>query len=217
MLARRRGTDNRTLAWVATYRNRPKILELTLKAGGDCNSPACEPFGPRPWPATMCNGNWRRGHATGHCEEMAAGNRAPLVEHGAIDDVFTAAWLGDTPALRCHVDRNPKLVNAIDPVDDFQEVSLLCHAVCGGSFDATGLLLERVRRGEAAQRQAVDPGGGDEPRRSGESPNPKRRRRRYARVFSAASMTQSACRRSADRQWEKKCRAGCCRTRAGRT
>jgi truncated hemoglobin YjbI len=34
-LASRRGTDNRTLAWVATYRNRPKILELTLKAGAD--------------------------------------------------------------------------------------------------------------------------------------------------------------------------------------
>ena len=68
---------------------------------------------------------------------------APLVEHGAIDDVFTAAWLGDLPALRGHVDRNPELVNAIDPADDFQEVSLLCHAVCGGSIDAVKLLLER--------------------------------------------------------------------------
>ncbi len=68
---------------------------------------------------------------------------APLVEHGAIDDVFMAAWLGDLAALRGHVDRNPELVNAIDPVDDFQEVSLLCHAVCGGSFDAVKLLLER--------------------------------------------------------------------------
>src|SRR6516165_7555120 len=37
-VARRRGLHNRTLAWVATYRNRPKILELTLDAGGDCRS-----------------------------------------------------------------------------------------------------------------------------------------------------------------------------------
>src|SRR5262249_26204393 len=31
-LASRRGMHNRTLAWVATYRNRPKSLELALKA-----------------------------------------------------------------------------------------------------------------------------------------------------------------------------------------
>jgi ankyrin repeat protein len=71
------------------------------------------------------------------------------VEHGAIDDVFTAAWLGDLPALGGHLDRNPDLTNAIDPADDFQEVSLLCHAVCGGSIDAVKLLLEHgaeVRR-----------------------------------------------------------------------
>ena len=51
--------------------------------------------------------------------------------------LFSAAWLGDVIALRSHLDRNPELVNAIDPVDDFQEVSLLCHAVCGGNIDVT--------------------------------------------------------------------------------
>ena len=142
-LASRRGMHNRTLAWVATYRNRPQILELTLKAGADCNTPACDPM-----------------HATMACDDVHMGTGvavtplaiakkwqpalvAPLAEHGAIDDVFTAAWLGDLPALRGHIDRNPNLVDAIDPVDDFQEVSLLCHAVCGGSIDAMKLLLER--------------------------------------------------------------------------
>ena len=141
--ASRRGTHNRTLAWVAAYRNRPTILELTLKAGGDCNAPACDPM-----------------HATMACDVVQMGTGvavtplaiakkwrpalvAPLVEHCAIDDVFTAAWLGDLPALRDHVDRNPALANAIDPADDFQEVSLLCHAVCGGSVNAVRLLLER--------------------------------------------------------------------------
>jgi ankyrin repeat protein/truncated hemoglobin YjbI len=142
-LASRRGLENRTLAWVATYRNRPKILELTLRAGADCNTPACDPL-----------------HATMACDIVHLGTGvavtplavakkwqpalvAPLVEHGAIDDVFTAAWLGDLPALRGHVDRDPDLVDAIDPADDFQEVSLLCHAVCGGSAGAVKLLLER--------------------------------------------------------------------------
>ena len=141
--ASRRGLHNRTLAWAATYGNRPAIVALALKAGADCNSPACDPM-----------------HATLACDVVRMGTGvavtplaiakkwhpalvAPLVEHGAIDDVFTAAWLGDLTALRGHVDHNPDLVNAIDPADDFQESSLLCHAVCGGSIDATKLLLER--------------------------------------------------------------------------
>ncbi len=141
-VASRRGTDNRTLAWVATYRNRPKILELVLEAGAVCNTPACDPLR-----ATMACDVVQLG--TGVAVTPLAIARksrpalvAPLLEHGAIDDVFTAAWLGDLPALRGHLDRNPDLVHAIDPAEDFQEVTPLCHAVCGGSFDAAKLLLE---------------------------------------------------------------------------
>jgi ankyrin repeat protein/truncated hemoglobin YjbI len=142
-LARRRGMRSRTLAWVATYRNRPRILDLALEAGADCNAPACDPM-----------------HTTMACDDIHLGTGvavtplaiakkwqpafvAPLVKHGAIDDVFTAAWLGDLAALRGHVDRNPELVHAIDPADDFKEVSPLCHAVCGGNIDAVKLLLAR--------------------------------------------------------------------------
>ena len=141
-VASRRGTDNRTLAWVATYRNRPNILELVLDAGADCNTPACDPLR-----ATMACDVVQLG--TGVAVTPLAIARksrpaliAPLLEHGAIDDVFTAAWLGDLPALCGHLDRNPDLVHAIDPAEDFQEVSPLCHAVCGGSIDAAKLLLE---------------------------------------------------------------------------
>jgi ankyrin repeat protein/truncated hemoglobin YjbI len=142
-LARRRGTDNRTLAWVATYANRPKILELVLQAGGDCNTPACDPLH-----ATMACDVVHIGTALAVTPLAIAKKWRPalvdlLVEHGAIDDVFTAAWLGDLPALRAHLDRNPELTNALDPADDFQEVSLLCHAVFGGNIDAVTLLLER--------------------------------------------------------------------------
>ncbi|MDB5385577.1 MAG: Ankyrin repeat protein [Planctomycetaceae bacterium] len=145
----RRGMHNRTLVWVATFRNRSTILEMTLKAGADCNTPACEPM-----------------RTTMACDDVLLGTGvavtplaiakkwhpklvASLVEHGALDDVFTAAWLGDLDALRGRIDRNPELVNAIDPADDFQEASLLCHAVCGGNIDSVKLLLERgaeVRR-----------------------------------------------------------------------
>jgi ankyrin repeat protein/truncated hemoglobin YjbI len=142
-LATRRGMHNRTLAWVAAYRNRPKILELALESGADCNSPACDPMR-----ATMACDLVQMGTAVA-VTPLAVAKKwhpalaAPLVEHGAIDDVFTAAWLADVPALRGHLARNPELVHAIDPADDFQEVSLLCHAVCGGSIDAVKLLLAR--------------------------------------------------------------------------
>lgn len=214
--ASRRGMHNRTLAWVATYYNRPKVLELTLKAGGDCNSPACDPM-----------------HATMACDHVEMGTGvavtplaiakkwrpkliAALVEHGAIDDVFTAAWLGDLSALREHLERNPQLVNAIDPVDDFQEVSLLCHAVCGGNIDAAKLLLER---------------GAEVKRHSGKLLT-------LAVVMNRVDLVQLLIAHGADVQrtgflgrlddatrpiatcsspGEKRCLTGCCRARAGRT
>jgi ankyrin repeat protein/truncated hemoglobin YjbI len=139
----RRGLNNRTLAWVATYRNRPKILELALNADGDCNAPACDPMR-----ATMACDDVQMGTGVA-VAPLAIAKKwrktlvAPLLERGAIDDVFTAAWLGDLVGLRGHLDRNPELVNAIDPADDFQEVTPLCHAVCGGDIDVVTLLLER--------------------------------------------------------------------------
>jgi ankyrin repeat protein/truncated hemoglobin YjbI len=148
-LARRRGVENQTLAWMATYRNRPRILELVLKAGGDCNAPGCDPM-----QATMACDDVHLGTGVS-VTPLAIAKKwrpklvAPLLKHGAIDDVFSAAWLGDVAALRSQIEANPALVHAIDPADDFQEVSLLCHAVCGGSIDAVTLLLERgaeVRR-----------------------------------------------------------------------
>lgn len=142
-LASRRGIENRTLAWVATYRNRPAILDLALSSGGDCTSPACDPM-----------------HTTMACDVVHMGTTVavtplamakkwrpalvPVLEkHGAVDDVFTAAWLGDVAALRAHLERNPAFVHSVDPVDDFQEVTLLCHAVCGGSMEAVKLLIDR--------------------------------------------------------------------------
>ena len=142
-LASRRGMHNRTLAWIATYRNRPQILELTLKARGDCHSPACDPM-----QATMACDKVHLGTGVSVTPLAIAKKWRPalvetLIEHGAIDDVFSAAWLGDLPALRAYVDRHPELVNVIDPADDFQEVSLLCHTVCSGNVEAVKLLLER--------------------------------------------------------------------------
>jgi ankyrin repeat protein len=114
-----------------------------LKAGADPNTPACHAMH-----ATMACDIVRMGTGVSVTPLALAKKWQPalvalLLEHGAVDDVFTAAWLGDLPELRSHLDRHPQFVNAIDPADDFQEVSVLCHAVAGGSIDAVRLLLDR--------------------------------------------------------------------------
>ncbi len=142
-LAKRRGIHNRTLVWVAAYNNKPDILDIALKADGDCNAPGCDPM-----ESTMACDAVHMGTAVA-VTPLAIAKKwqpafvGPLVEHGAIDDLFTAAWLGDVAELRGHLDGHPALVNATDPAEDFKEVSVLCHAVCSGNIDVMRLLLER--------------------------------------------------------------------------
>ena len=142
-LAKGRGLNGQTLVWVAVYRNRSKILELALNADSNPNLPGCDPL-----ETTMACDDVHVG--TGVCvtplalaKKWQPGLVQPLIEHGAIDDVFTAAWLGELDALHKHLEGNPQLADASDPADDYQEVSLLCHAVSGGNIDCVKLLLER--------------------------------------------------------------------------
>lgn len=148
-LGRRRGSDNRTLVWMAAFRNRLSVLEALLDAGAECNAPACEPL-----TMTLACDTVRFGTAVSVTPLAIARRWFPrlvprLVSAGAISDVFTAAWLGDVKELRDRLDACPALIHAVDPADDAQQVSLLCHAVCSGSRDAVELLLQRgveVRR-----------------------------------------------------------------------
>lgn len=141
-LARSRGEGHRSLVWEAIYRDRPKILEVLLNLDADLDSPACDLTR-----ATLACDKIEWG-TTVSVTPLAIARKwrpkwvAPLVEHGAIDDVFTAAWVGDPVALRGHLERNPNLAGAIDPADDFQETSVLCHAVAGGNRECVQLLLD---------------------------------------------------------------------------
>lgn len=142
-LARGGGTDGQTVAWVAAYRNRPEILSLALAAGADPNAPACDPL-----QATMACDDVHLGTGVSVTPLALARKWHPalverLIDRGALDDVFTAAWLGAPEALRVHLDRRPALVHAFDPADDYQEVTPLAHAVCGGKMECVRLLLER--------------------------------------------------------------------------
>jgi len=115
-LASRRGMHNRTLVWVATYRNRPKILALALKAGADCNTPACDPLR-----ATLACDDVHLGTGVA-VTPLAIAKKwrpalvAPLVAHGAIDEPGRGGELGPL-ALR------PAARHAIGHVHDDRETT----------------------------------------------------------------------------------------------
>ena len=143
LLVQGRGLHGQSLLWVAVYKNRPEILRLLLAAGADPNPPACDP------PRGEIAGNRVRPGTIVSVTPLALALKLhpklapPLVEHGAVPDVFTAAWLGDRAGVAAHLERHPELVDATDPAEDAQQVTPLAHALAGGDTSVVSLLLER--------------------------------------------------------------------------
>jgi ankyrin repeat protein/truncated hemoglobin YjbI len=143
LLVRGRGRHGQSLLWVAVYKNRPEILRLLLEAGADPNPPACDP--PR---GEIAGNRLRPGTIVSVTPLALALKQRPklaplLVEHGAVTDVFTAAWLGDRAGVAGHLERHPELIDAPDPAEDVQQVTPLAHALAGGDAGVVSLLLER--------------------------------------------------------------------------
>ena len=143
LLVQGRGLHGQSLLWVAVYRNRPELLRLLLDAGADPNLPACDP--PR---GEIASNRVRPGTVVSVTPLGLALKRRPqlapgLVAHGAVSDVFTAAWLGDGAGVAAHLARHPELVDAPDPAEDVQQVTPLAHALAGGATSVVALLLER--------------------------------------------------------------------------
>lgn len=142
-LARLRGLEGQTAAWIAAYRGSAEILSMALDAGADPNAPGCDPV-----KTTMACDDVHLGTGFSVTPLALARKRHPalvprLLDCGALDDVFTAAWLGDPDGLRIHLERSPALVEAFDPAEDYQEVTPLAHAVFGGNTECVRMLLDR--------------------------------------------------------------------------
>jgi hemoglobin len=148
LLAAGRGLHGPSLLWLAVYKNRPEIARLALEHGADPNAPACDP--PR---GEIAGDRVRPGTIVSVTPLALARKHRPalvplLLEHGAVSDLFTAAWLGDLDEVAAFVAREPDLVNAVDPAEDFQRVTPLAHALAHtGTEDAAAavasFLLER--------------------------------------------------------------------------
>jgi len=83
-----------------------------------------------------------------------------LLAAGALDDVFTAAFLGDLTSLARMLAADPGLAQATDPAVDVLDITPVEHAVAGGQERALQLILDyiayplagvRALRGAAAQ------------------------------------------------------------------
>lgn len=66
-----------------------------------------------------------------------------LRSRGAKYDVFTAAFLGDVPAIKSVLDAAPGLADVADPATDVYAATPILHAVFAGHLDATETLLRR--------------------------------------------------------------------------
>ena len=137
-----RSIAGRTLLWEATRRGRRPVVELLVERGADVNAPGCDQMSHFPYACTgstlvmispYCLAKWR-----GY-DDLAA----YLLAHGAIIDIYTAAFLGDVPRVTALLDASPELVNAEDPAEDFLPRTPLHHAVSGGQLAMVELLLAR--------------------------------------------------------------------------
>ncbi len=137
-----RSTAGRTLLWEATRRGRRPVVELLAEQGADVNAPGCDQMFHFPYARAgstlvmitpYCLAMWR-----GY-DDLAA----YLSSHGAIIDIYTAAFLGDVPRVTALLDANPELVNAEDPAEDFLPRTPLHHAISGGQHKVADLLLAR--------------------------------------------------------------------------
>jgi ankyrin repeat protein/truncated hemoglobin YjbI len=140
---RRRGTDGRTLLWLAAKHGREEVVTLLADAGADLDAPGCVPLQAN-FPFTPTDPGESYVPITPHCAAAWKGKRAIaglLTGRGAVVDVFTAAFLGDLERLRAMLAERPDLARAEDPADDVLRVTALHHAVAGAQLETARELI----------------------------------------------------------------------------
>ncbi|MET9022610.1 ankyrin repeat domain-containing protein [Actinopolymorpha sp. NPDC004070] len=70
-----------------------------------------------------------------------------LLEAGAKEDVFTAAFLADVPSLVRMLAAEPSLAQAPDPAVDVLDITPVDHAVAGGQVETLRVLVDRATDG----------------------------------------------------------------------
>ena len=130
------------LMLAAALAGRAATVQLLLRRGAGVDAPHCLPV------AVSGRAFERAIFVTPLCAARLR-HRPPveqiLLQAGAHDDVFTAAFLGDLPLLRAILGAEAAVADACDPACDVLDVTPIDHAVAGGQTSALGLLLDHVR------------------------------------------------------------------------
>ena len=105
------------------------MLQALIARGTDVNKPARVGWGLMVTP--LCGARARRKQAAVDV----------LRDAGALEDVFTAAFLGELDSLRAAVGAKPALANEPDPASDFYRATVVDHAVFGIAPDETLAVL----------------------------------------------------------------------------
>jgi len=77
-----------------------------------------------------------------------------LLSHGAKEDIFTHAFLGDLGALEQDLAHEPSPAQASDPAVDALEITPIHHATAAGHVKALRMLLERASQAKEPLRGA---------------------------------------------------------------
>jgi ankyrin repeat protein len=133
-----------TLLHLAALAGRTPVVELLLRSDVDVNKPS--PIAPTSaWPSPLI-------FVTPLCAARAKRRQeveALLVRHGAKEDIFTHAFLGDLGRLEGDLEREPLSSQTVDPAVDALEITPIHHAVAGARVEALRvLLLHRSRANE---------------------------------------------------------------------
>ena len=147
-------THAAALLHLAALGGRIAVVELLLRSGVDVNKPS--PIAPTSaWPSPLI-------FVTPLCAARAKGRKEVetlLVRHGAKEDIFTHAFLGDLVGLQADLLREPSSAQTVDPAVDALEITPIHHAIAGARVDALRVLLLHTSRAQrtAPGRRASDP------------------------------------------------------------
>jgi truncated hemoglobin YjbI/ankyrin repeat protein len=125
------------LLQLAVLGGRQAAVEFLLDAGVDANKPS--PVEPLILVTPLCAARMKRGSTI----------ETLLLRHGAKEDIFTHAFLGDLDHLHDDISRDPGVVQAIDPAVDALQITPVHHAVAVGQVEALRVLLSRISQADA--------------------------------------------------------------------